>query len=100
MLFYLLIKDHPFQNGNKRIAVTTLIVFLLKNEKWLDVDKRLLYEFTVWVASSRPEERNFVLMPLTNLLKKMSYLRKQVSKNYKFNSGFPLPRNDNKCLSG
>jgi death-on-curing protein len=27
ILFYLLIKNHPFQNGNKRIAVTTLLVF-------------------------------------------------------------------------
>ena len=31
-LFYLMIKNHPFQNGNKRIAVTTLLIFLLKNE--------------------------------------------------------------------
>ena len=69
MLFYLLIKDHPFQNGNKRIAITTLIVFLLKNEKWLEVDKRLLYEFTVWVASSRPEEKNFVLMAINEFIK-------------------------------
>jgi death-on-curing protein len=33
-LFYLLIKNHPFQNGNKRIAMTTLLVFLHKNKKW------------------------------------------------------------------
>ncbi len=69
MLFYLLIKDHPFQNGNKRIAITTLLVFLLKNDKWLEVDKRLLYEFTVWVASGRPEEKNFVLMAINEFLK-------------------------------
>ena len=29
ILFYLMIKNHPFQNGNKRIAVTTLFLFLL-----------------------------------------------------------------------
>jgi len=28
ILFYLMIKNHPFQNGNKRIAMTTLFVFL------------------------------------------------------------------------
>ena len=33
MLFYLLIKNHPFQNGNKRIAMTTLFVFLYRNGK-------------------------------------------------------------------
>ena len=49
MLFYLLIKNHPFQNGNKRIAMTTLFVFLYRNGKWLKVDTQELYNFTVWV---------------------------------------------------
>jgi death-on-curing protein len=52
MLFYLLIKNHPFQNGNKRIAMTTLFVFLYRNRKWLKVDTQELYNFTVWVAQS------------------------------------------------
>ncbi len=52
MLFYLLIKNHPFQNGNKRIAMTTLFVFLYRNGKWLRVDTQELYNFNVWVAQS------------------------------------------------
>jgi death-on-curing family protein len=52
MLFYLLIKNHPFLNGNKRIAMTTLFVFLYRNGKWLKVDTQELYNFTVWVAQS------------------------------------------------
>ena len=52
MLFYLLIKNHPFQNGNKRIAMTALFVFLYRNGKWLKVDTQELYNFTVWVAQS------------------------------------------------
>lgn len=52
MLFYLLIKNHPFQNGNKRIAMTTLLVFLYRNGKWIKVDTQELYNFTVWVAQS------------------------------------------------
>jgi death-on-curing protein len=52
MLFYLLIKNHPFQNGNKRIAMTSLFVFLYRNKKWLRVDTQELYNFTVWVAQS------------------------------------------------
>jgi len=51
-LFYLMIKNHPFQNGNKRIAMTTLFVFLYKNKKWLKVDTKELYNFAVWVAQS------------------------------------------------
>ena len=50
ILFYLLIKNHPFQNGNKRIAVTTLFVFLSINKKWIKVDNQELYNFAVWVA--------------------------------------------------
>lgn len=52
ILFYLLIKNHPFQNGNKRIAMTTLLVFLYRNGKWIKVDTQELYNFTVWVAQS------------------------------------------------
>lgn len=52
ILFYLMIKNHPFQNGNKRIAITTLLLFLLQNRKWLSVDTQELYNFTVWVAQS------------------------------------------------
>ena len=35
ILFYLMLKNHPFQNGNKRIAMTTLLVFLYMNKKWI-----------------------------------------------------------------
>lgn len=55
ILFYLLIKNHPFQNGNKRIAMTTLFVFLYKNKKWLKVDTQELYNFTMWIAQSPPQ---------------------------------------------
>jgi death-on-curing protein len=68
ILFYLMIKDHPFQNGNKRIAITTLLVFLSKNGKWLTVDIDLLYRFTVWVAKSKPEDKDFVLAATRELL--------------------------------
>ena len=33
ILFYLMIKNHPFQNGNKRIAMTTLFYFFFQNKK-------------------------------------------------------------------
>ncbi len=54
ILFYLMIKNHPFQNGNKRIAMTTLFVFLQKNGKWISVDTQELYNFTMWIAQSPP----------------------------------------------
>ncbi|MEK9194389.1 MAG: type II toxin-antitoxin system death-on-curing family toxin [Patescibacteria group bacterium] len=55
ILFYLMVKNHPFQNGNKRIAMTTLFYFLHKNKKWLRVDNQELYNFAKWVAASNPK---------------------------------------------
>lgn len=68
ILFYLLIKNHPFQNGNKRIALTTLLVFLLKNGKWLEIDMDLLYRLTVWIAQSKPQDKDLVLAAIRELL--------------------------------
>ena len=67
ILFYFLIKNHPFQNGNKRIAMTTTFYFLYKNEKWLKVDNQELYNFAKWVAESNPKlkgEKPYVIKQL------------------------------------
>lgn len=69
ILFYLLIKNHPFQNGNKRIALTTLLVFLYRNGKWLSVDNQILYNFTVWVAQSPAELKDQVVMGIEKFIK-------------------------------
>lgn len=55
VLFYLMVKNHPFKNGNKRIAMTTLFYFLYINKKWLKVDNQELYNFAKWVAESNPK---------------------------------------------
>lgn len=52
ILFYLMIKNHPFQNGNKRIAVSTTLFFLSDNNKWLKISNQELYNFAKWVAES------------------------------------------------
>ncbi len=70
ILFYLLIKNHPFQNGNKRIAVTTLLVFLYKNKKWLKVDTKEFYNFAIWIASSPPTVKDETVMAIEKFLKK------------------------------
>ncbi|MBS3819401.1 type II toxin-antitoxin system death-on-curing family toxin [bacterium] len=69
ILFYLLIKNHPFQNGNKRIAMTTLLVFLYKNKKWIKVDNQELYNFTVWVAQSPPKVKDETVKAIEKFLK-------------------------------
>ena len=69
ILFYLLIKNHPFQNGNKRIAITTLFVFLYKNNKWIKVDTQELYNFAVWVAQSPAKVKDETVMAIEKFLK-------------------------------
>ncbi|KKQ75419.1 MAG: hypothetical protein US96_C0011G0017 [Candidatus Woesebacteria bacterium GW2011_GWB1_38_5b] len=61
LLFYSLIKNHPFRNGNKRIAVTALLIFLRLNNKWLEIPPLILYRIAVLVAKSLPDERETVL---------------------------------------
>jgi death on curing protein len=70
ILFYLIIKNHPFQNGNKRIAITTLLLFLQNNDKWIFVDPKELYNFTVWVAQSPPTVKNETVAAIEAFLKK------------------------------
>jgi len=69
ILFYLMIKNHPFQNGNKRIAMTALFVFLHKNRKWLEVDTQELYNFTMWIAQSPPKFKKETLRAIQKFLK-------------------------------
>ena len=70
ILFYLMIKNHPFQNGNKRIAMMTLFVFLHNNDKWIAVDEKELYNFTVWVAESPPTVKDATFAAIEFFLKK------------------------------
>ena len=69
ILFYLMIKNHPFQNGNKRIAMTTLFVFLHKNSKWVKVDTQELYNFTMWIAQSSPKFKNETVNAIEKFIK-------------------------------
>jgi death-on-curing family protein len=69
ILFYLMIKNHPFQNGNKRIAITTLLAFLYFNDKWLRVDTQELYNFTVWIAQSSPRFKDEVVAAIKKFIR-------------------------------
>ena len=75
ILFYLMVKNHPFQNGNKRIAMTTLFVFLYKNDKWIDVDTKELYNFTMWIAQSPPKAMEETVRAIEKFLS--SYITKR-----------------------
>ncbi len=69
ILFYLMIKNHPFVNGNKRIAFTAMLLFLYGNRKWLKVDQKEIYNFTVWIASSPAKLKDHVVAGIEEFIR-------------------------------
>lgn len=68
-LFYFMVKNHPFRNGNKRIAMTTLLYFLSKHRKWLKVDQREFYNFARWVAESNARLKDETVAAVEKFIK-------------------------------
>ena len=68
ILFYLLIKNHPFQNGNKRIAFTSLLVFLWLNDRWLEVSTKKAYRLAVATAKSDPADKDLIVAGIRGLI--------------------------------
>jgi death-on-curing protein len=69
ILFYEMIKQHPFLNGNKRVATVTLITFLSFNDRQIQTDWRRLYRTAVGVAESNTRDRDAILDVLVAWLK-------------------------------
>jgi len=71
ILFYLMVKDHPFFNGNKRIALTTMLVFLYLNNYWFDVNinDEKMYKFAIGVAKSKPGDKDETLKDIQNFIR-------------------------------
>jgi death-on-curing family protein len=70
ILFYLMIKNHPFQNGNKRVAIMTLLYFLYKNHYWLDVDNNALYIFANKIAQSNANDSKKSVTDIRSFIRK------------------------------
>jgi death-on-curing family protein len=66
VLYYHLNKNHPFKNGNKRIATASLLIFLYINDHWLMTSEDVLVEKALYVANSEPRERGEVLVNIKN----------------------------------
>ncbi|KKR21727.1 MAG: putative Death-on-curing family protein [Candidatus Moranbacteria bacterium GW2011_GWA2_39_41] len=75
-LLYLVIKDHPFSDGNKRIGAFLFVYFLDKNRYLYDVkgEKKIndnaLTALALLVAESNPKEKDVIIALITNLLNK------------------------------
>ncbi|OGH84189.1 MAG: hypothetical protein A2261_00165 [Candidatus Magasanikbacteria bacterium RIFOXYA2_FULL_44_8] len=72
---YLLIKDHPFSDGNKRIGSFLFIAFLAKNRCLTNkkgerkINDNALVALALLVAESDPKEKEIMIALITNLLK-------------------------------
>ncbi|MFA5211054.1 MAG: Fic family protein [Patescibacteria group bacterium] len=74
-LLYLIIKDHPFVDGNKRIASFLFVYFLDKNnylyrkngEK--KINDNTLTALALLVAESNPKEKDQMIILISRLLK-------------------------------
>ena len=60
-LFYYLSKSHALMNGNKRLAVTSLMVFMAKNNKWINIPHERLIEISIMIASSDRKVKNIMI---------------------------------------
>ena len=72
-LLYLLIKDHPFTDGNKRIAATLFIYFLnfygmLYKDGAEIIDNKTLAALTLLIAESNPKEKNVIIDLVMNYM--------------------------------
>ena len=81
VLFYSLIKNHPFDNGNKRIATAAVLVFLYLNGFWILDPQKAIYHLAVRVASSESRDREKALREVEvwfrNHMTKVKKLRKR-----------------------
>ncbi len=73
-LLYFIIKDHPFFDGNKRIAALLFIVFLTMNEYGLTkegeakISDRALVALTLMIAESDPKEKGLMTAVVCRIL--------------------------------
>jgi prophage maintenance system killer protein len=73
-LLYFLVKNHPFTDGNKRIAAALFLLFLQKNGRLYrdDGSKRIadnaLVAMTLLIAESHPADKSIIASMIVNLI--------------------------------
>ena len=68
ILFYLIIKNHPFNDGNKRMGVALLEFFCHKNNKILNIENKNLFHLAIFTAIS--EDQDFALIVIELVINK------------------------------
>ncbi len=75
-LFYFVIKDHPFVDGNKRIGSLLLLLFLVENHFLYNrkgdrkINDAALAALALLVAESKPDQKDTMIKLVVNLINK------------------------------
>lgn len=75
-LFYFVVKDHSFLDGNKRIAAAVFLYFLDRNRALFTpagekaIDDSALVAMTILIAESKPEEKDVMVALVMHFLKR------------------------------
>jgi len=67
-LLYLIIKDHPFSDGNKRLAAFLFVYFLYKNNYLYYINNNTLIALALLIAESDPKEKDVMVKIIMNIL--------------------------------
>ena len=71
-LLYLIVKNHPFIDGNKRIGAFLFILFLrlnqLSKEGQKGITENALISLTLLVAESKPQDKDIITRLIVNLI--------------------------------
>jgi len=74
-IFYLVTKNHPFENGNKRMAVSIALTFLYVNNHWVRIDPNTLYQIALKVAESKPDQKDDIIKLIKELFERFLEVR-------------------------
>jgi len=74
MLLYMVVKNHSFVDGNKRIAASCFLYFLDRNKLLYDetnkpvIDSATLFALTLLIAESNPKDKDIILQVVISVL--------------------------------
>lgn len=67
-LFYMVIKDHPFSDGNKRIGSFLFLLYIQLNKLPLKIDNIGLTALALLIAESDPQQKDLLTRLIINFL--------------------------------
>ena len=67
-LLYFVVKDHPFTDGNKRIASLLFLLYLTQEKVAHELNPKALTALTLLVAASEPSSKDLMIRLIMNLL--------------------------------